>query len=186
MDHESSRQQPRGGLLGPLPADARIALGPPPRRPPPPAGGVRRDRRGAAARPGGWPGGERRPAPGRPDAPRRGRGRVRTGLGDDRRGGGGFTQSGPPQGVVDLPHAARPRPAGRAAHADVAQPLRHRQPEGQRPGRHAAAERPLSQIRPGPVRRAPGRRDAGPGPVELARRPEPTARGTRTRTSPAS
>ncbi len=65
-----------------------------------------------------------------------------------------------------------PDPLTERLDADVAQPLRHRQPEGQRPGRHAAAERPLSQIRPGPVRRAVERRDAGPGPVELARRPE--------------
>ena len=33
------------------------------------------------------------------------------------------------------PHALRPRPADRAADPDVARPLRHRQPQGQRPRR---------------------------------------------------
>ena len=52
------------------------------------------------------------------------------------------------QGVVGLPHAVRPRPAGRAADADVAQPLRHQQPQGRRPGRDAAAERDSSASTP--------------------------------------
>ena len=51
---------------------------------------------------------------------------------------------GAAQGVVGLPHALRPRPAGRAADAAVAQPLRHQQPQGRRPRRHAAAERRCS------------------------------------------
>ena len=79
-----------------------------------------------------------------------------------------------------------PDPLGERLVAHVAQPLRHRQPEGQRPGRHAAAERTLSQICPGPVRRAPERRDARPGPALSGSTPRPIATGTRTRISPAS
>ena len=56
----------------------------------------------------------------------------------------------PPQGLVGLPHALRPRPAGRALDLHVARPLRHQQPQGQRPGRDAAAERDSSAARPRP------------------------------------
>ena len=49
-----------------------------------------------------------------------------------------------------------PRPAGRAADADVAQPLRHQQPEGQRPRGHEATERDLPPPGPRTVRRDAG------------------------------
>ena len=99
--------------------------------------------------------------------------------------GRGVVRRPPAQGVVGLPHALRARPAGRAADPDVAQPLRHQQPQGRRPRRHAAAERDCSAARPRPVRRLAAARAPRPGLAHLARRPA-TARGIPTRTSPAS
>ena len=78
---------------------------------------------------------------------------------------------GTAQGVVGLPHALRARPAGRAADAHVARPFRHQQPQGQRPRRHAAAERDVPP--PCPRRRSAScseRRRPRPGAARLARR----------------
>ena len=52
--------------------------------------------------------------------------------------------------LVGLPHALRPGPAGRAADADVARPLRHQQPQGRRPGADAPAERDPPHALPRP------------------------------------
>ena len=66
------------------------------------------------------------------------------------RPGAGRARAQSPQGLVGLPHALRPGPADRAADADVARPLRHQQPQGQRPGADAAAERDPALARPRP------------------------------------
>ena len=64
------------------------------------------------------------------------------------RGRGRLQRPGTAQGVVVLPDALLPRPARRAADPDVAQPLRHQQPQGRRPVGHAAPERHVPP--PGP------------------------------------
>ncbi len=66
------------------------------------------------------------------------------------RPGAGRARAQSPQGLVGLPHALRPGPADRAADADVARPLRHQQPQGQRPGADAPAERDAALARPRP------------------------------------
>ena len=76
----------------------------------------------------------------------------------------------PAQGLVVLSPALLARPAGRAAHAHVAQPLRDQQPEGQRPRGHEAPERPLPPAGPRALRNAARIRRARPGPARLARR----------------
>ena len=105
----------------------------------------------------------RRSDPGSPRRFRGDRGRVGRRRGRRRR-------CRPAQGVVGLPHALRARPAGRAADAAVARPLRHQHREGQRPGMDAAAERDVPAPRPGAVRRAPPGRRSRPGVARLARR----------------
>ena len=78
---------------------------------------------------------------------------------------------GASEGLVVLPDALLARSAGRAADPDVAQPLRHRQFQGRRPGRHAAPERALPPPGSRTVRRAARRGGPRSRPPGLARRP---------------
>ena len=100
---------------------------------PAPPGRLRGHLGRAAARPQGRAAGEHRPRARRQVAADRRPDRVRADGEAARRRRRQFQRPGPAQGVVGLPDAVRPGPAGRAADADVARPLRHQQPQGQRP-----------------------------------------------------
>ena len=175
-----------GRSLGALCPRRRRALGPAAGRPPAPPGRLRRHLGRDPARPEGRPRSVDRPAAGR-EVPilRRPRGfrRVRRPPG---RPGAGRARAQSPQGLVGLPHALRPGPADRAADPDVARPLRHQQPQGQRPGADAAAERDPALALPRPVRPAAARDAPRPGPARSGSTRRRTPRGTPTRTWPAS
>ena len=119
------------------------AVGPASGRPSPPPRGLRGLVGGATARPEGRPRAERRAAA-RRQGPRAGRGRAR-GVRVDRDGARRrrrrLRRPRAAEGLVGLPDALRPRPAGRAADPALARPLRHEQPQGRRPRRDAPAER---------------------------------------------
>ena len=102
------------------------------------------------------------------------------------RPGAGRARAQSPQGLVGLPHALRPGPADRAPDADVARPLRHQQPQGQRPGADAAAERDPPLALPGPVRPAVARDAPRPGAARSGSTRPITPRAIPTRTWPAS
>jgi uncharacterized GH25 family protein len=100
------------------------------RGPPAPTRRFRRPLERGPARPRGRARQKYRPPADRhgPRATRAGRFRARVGIDGRRRPQ--LRRGGAPEGLVGLPDAVRPRPAGRAADLDVAQPLRHQQPQG--------------------------------------------------------
>ena len=172
------------GPWAPYRPGRRGPLGPPAGRPPAPPGRLRRHLGRAPPRP------ERRPRAAVSTASWPARRRPGASPTTSRRTPTSWPTpaSGDPataQGVVGLPHALRPRPAGRAADADVARPLRHQQPQGRRPG---AMRRRTRRSAATPAARSASCCE----PSSATRRcwsgstPRRTARGTPTRTSPAS
>jgi len=110
------------------------------------------------------------PAPGREvPIPRHPRGfrRVRRPPG---RAGAGRARAQPPQGWWVYRMLFGAGPADRAPDALVARPLRHQQPQGQRPDPDAAAERDPALALPRPVRPVAARDAPRPGTLGLARR----------------